>query len=65
MREIKEQVPKEVYDDYAAMSYKDRSRLIESRIPKEWILGYGYYGHRLERTEDKYFIVHSVGSSCD
>lgn len=65
MKEIKQEISKEAFDNYRLMRYSERSKLIKKKIPMEWVLGYGYYGHRLSIYGDKYYLVHTVGDSCD
>ena len=65
MREVKQEICKELYEDYKAMTYAERVKAIKSNIPIEWELGYGYYGHRLTQYGDKCYIVHTIGNTCD
>ena len=65
MQEIKKEITKEQYEDYLGMTYKARNEEIKDKIPIGWLLGYGYYGHRLMQYGDKYYIVHTIGSTCD
>ena len=65
MREIRQEISEELYSEYRAMRYSERSKLIKGKIPIEWVLGYGYYGHRLSAYGDKFYVVHTIGDSCD
>lgn len=65
MKQIKEELSKEKYSEYQRLSYSDREALIEQEVPAQWIYGYGYYGHSLLCRDGKYFIIHTIGNSCD
>lgn len=47
MQEVKEEISKDLYDQYKDMEYCDRKAIIEKDIPLNWKYGYGYYGHTL------------------
>ena len=65
MQEVKQEIAKELYEDYMAMKYKDRNELLKVGMPTDWIFGYGYYGHRLMSSGGKYYVVYSLGETCD
>ncbi len=67
MQEIKKEISKEEYERYTEMSYKQFQDETKETIPIEWFCGYGWYGGRLYKdTEDnKYYIIHKIGNSCD
>ena len=66
MRQVKEEITKEQYEDYAAMTVRDRMKFIEESITEpRWVYGYGYYGNSIETDGSKYYIVHRIGETCD
>lgn len=66
MRQVKEEITKEQYEDYAAMTVRDRVKFIEESITgQSWLYGYGYYGNFIETDGIKYYIVHRIGETCD
>lgn len=65
MRQVREEITKERYEELEKMDGKERAKVISNEIPIEWAIGYGWYGCFLAKTEDKYFIVHNLGSTCD
>ena len=65
MQEVKEEISIELYDKYKDMEYCDRKAIIEKDIPLNWKYGYGYYGHTLTRKNDKCYIIHILGETCD
>jgi hypothetical protein len=65
MQEVKEEISQELYIRYQAMNRSEFLKAIDKQIPLEWRFGYGYYGARLEQMDDKYYVVYTVGDSCD
>lgn len=66
MRQVKEEITKEQYEDYAAMTVRDRMKFIEESVKDPyWMYGYGYYGNFIETDGSKYYIVHRIGETCD
>ena len=65
MREIRQEISKELYSEYHSMRYPERSEIIKEHVPIEWLYGYGYYGHRLSAYGGKFYVVHTVGDTCD
>lgn len=65
MKEIRSAISKDTYDRYMSMPAKKWKEEVDEIIPQAWICGYGYYGNRLEAKDGKYYIVHSIGDSCD
>lgn len=65
MQRVEWEITEEEYKRLEAMSYGERVEEIESKIGADWKYGYGYYGHSLIEKEGKYYIVHSIGDSCD
>lgn len=67
MSEIKREITKEEYDRLMSLTDAERKAEIEATVPISWWCGYGYYGFRLTHytNEDKYYIIHTIGSSCD
>ena len=63
MTVVKEEISKEKFDKLSKMSGKEFED--ELQIPIEWYCGYGYYGTALKQVGDKYYAMHSIGSSCD
>lgn len=63
MRYVKKIISKEEYDKYSKMNKKD---LVDSLdLPVEWVCGYGYYGCDVINKGEEYYIIHTVGDSCD
>lgn len=48
-----------------ALSFGEREKEVESRLPEDIRCGYGYYGHTLRQDNGECFIVCNVGDSCD
>ena len=65
MRDVEQEISKEQYDKYQAMSRARFFAEIEQQISAEWRLGYGHYWARLAKRDGIYFIVHTIGSHCD
>ena len=65
MNDVYSEISKEKYDDYASRPYGEWKSEVEKTLPTAWICGYGYYGSRLATKDGKYYLVHSIGSSCD
>lgn len=66
MRQVKEEITKEQYEDYAAMTVIDRMKFIEESVTDPcWMYGHGYYGNFIKTDGSKYYIVHKIGETCD
>lgn len=65
MKDIYKEITKEIYDRYLSMSVGDWKAEVRKTIPIEWECGYGYYGTDLVARDGKYYIVHTLGSTCD
>lgn len=65
MKEIHQEISEELYNEYRAMRYPERSAVIKKHVPFEWLYGYGYYGHRLSAYGGKFYVVHTIGDTCD
>lgn len=66
MQQIREEITKEQYEDYAAMNTRERMKAIKESITDvSWLFGYGYYGNFIETDGSKYYIVHRIGETCD
>lgn len=66
MRQVKEEITKEQYEDYAAMTVRDRMKFIEESVTDpSWLYGYDYYGNFIETDGSKYYIIHRIGETCD
>lgn len=65
MQDVKLKITEEDYERYNAMDEIDFYKEIEAGIPIAWACGYGWYGCRLRKVENEYYIIHKLGSSCD
>jgi len=65
MREVKEEISREMYTNYMARPKAEWLPEVEKTIPESWICGYGYYGTELRAMDGKYYLVYSIGDSCD
>lgn len=65
MKEILREITKAEYDEYSLMDKGAFNNLIEKSIPIHWAMGYGWYGVALRKKDEKYYLVHSIGESCD
>ena len=65
MREVKEEITREMYTNYMARPKKEWRAEIEKTIPAAWVCGYGYYGTDLVARDGKYYLIHCIGDSCD
>ena len=65
MRNVYEEITKEQYDEYKSEDPKIWKKEIRDKIPISWECGYGYYGTDLGIKDGKYYIIHTLGSSCD
>ena len=63
MQEVKRKISKEEYDRLD--NCEDLYKVIAPTIPISWECGYGWYGCRLRKEGDEYYIVHTIGDSCD
>ena len=63
MNYIKEEISKEKYDQCKDMRYGELKKQFD--IPIEWECGYGYYGCCVFEKDGKYYVEHTIGSSCD
>lgn len=62
---IRKSIDKNTYENYLSLDKKSFLEEVEATIPIEWKLGYGWYGARLEEKNGEYFIIHTIGSTCD
>ena len=65
MNDVYDKISKEKYDDYMSRPYGEWKPEVEKTLPMSWICGYGYYGSRLVAKDGEYYLVHTIGSSCD
>lgn len=65
MQQIEREISKELYDNYASRSAADWKAEIREKLPESWVCGYGYYGTDLVAKNGKYYLIHTIGSSCD
>lgn len=61
---IKNEISKELYDKVKNIE-KWPERMQYFDIPIEWKCGYGYYGCDVMEQDGKFYVVHTIGSSCD
>lgn len=64
-RIIKREITIAEYNRYMEMPKAEQRQEIELLVPREWYMGYGYYGYNLIEQDDKYYIAFKVGTSCD
>lgn len=64
MKYIKQQITKDEYEESMNNPTVYKSK-IEKNIPIQWSCGYGYYGFQTKEEDGNFFIVHTIGSSCD
>ena len=66
MRTVKHEITKEQYDKLKDMSYqKQHNHIFSAGVPVIWECGYGYYGHKLVKSGDNYWVEFTLGNSCD
>ena len=66
METITDKITEARYKELEAMTYEEQhASLFPNGIPETWANGYGYYGHALISTGQKYFVQYKIGSSCD
>ena len=65
MRDIYEKITKEMYDYYMSTPRSEWLPEVEKKLPASWVMGYGYYGTDLAIRDGEYYLVYSIGSSCD
>ncbi len=65
VKDIDVEITKEEYEKYHAMNISVLNKVMEDKVPSEWIYGYGWYGCRPLYINGKYIIRHRVGTSCD
>ena len=65
MRYVKQEITKDNYEAWKDLKGKDLEDKFD--IPISWYTGYGYYGCALkyDESEDKYYVIHTIGSTCD
>ena len=65
VKDVDIEISKEKYEEYCQMNISVLNNMIEQKIPKEWICGYGWYGCRPLYVQGKYILRHRLGTSCD
>lgn len=65
MRNVYREISEELYNDYISRPASEWKSEIRKNIPIEWSAGYGYYGTDLMTKDGKYYLVHTIGSTCD
>jgi hypothetical protein len=65
MQEVKREISEELYKEYKAMSRSQFLKTIDEHIPMSWRYGYGHYGARLAKIDGKYYVIHTIGDTCD
>lgn len=65
MNYVKEEISKENFEAWKDLKGKELEE--KFNIPIAWYCGYGYYGCSLtyDANADKYYAVHTIGSTCD
>lgn len=61
---ITKKITKEEYQESKNSPQNYREKVYDN-LPQSWVAGYGYYGFRTYEKDDKYYIDHTIGSSCD
>ena len=62
MNYVKREIDKELYDK-AKDGNLPADELFD--IPDAWKFGYGYYGYGVKEENGKYYVYHTIGSTCD
>lgn len=65
MRHVEREISRELYENYMSRPVAEWKAEVRKNVPIEWICGYGYYGTDLVARDGKYYLVHTIGSSCD
>lgn len=65
MQTCKEEITKEQYKELSKLSEGQLYGFVKKDIPDHWRYGYGWYGCRLVEKDDKFYIYHTIGDSCD
>lgn len=65
MQEVKREISEGMYKEYKAMSRSAFLKTIDEQIPIDWRFGYGHYGARLAKIDGKYYVIHTIGDTCD
>ena len=66
MKTVKHKLSQEEYEKLKQMPYPEQhTHLFPDGVPVMWECGYGYYGHKLVRNEEGYWVEFTLGSSCD
>lgn len=66
MRYVKEEITKEKYELLKSMPYNEQHKeLFPNGLPVDWECGYGYYGHAFKEENGRYYVFHTLGSTCD
>lgn len=66
MKKVTREISKEEFNRLQKLNHSEQEReLFPDGIPDAWRWGYGYYGHRLVESDDKYYAEFTIGNSCD
>ena len=66
MQKIEWEITEDEYNKYKSMSHKDFNKIMENKIPVQWFCGYGWYGCDLiKKSDNKYYVIHTIGDTCD
>ena len=65
MQYPKVEITEEKYNELSQLTRGELMMEVYKTIPVHWECGYGWYGCRLIREDGKYYIQHTIGSSCD
>lgn len=63
MNRVETEITKEEYERLSKC--ENLNAEIEPTISDIWRYGYGWYGCRLLEHDNRYYIEHNIGSSCD
>lgn len=65
MKDYKIEVTAQDFEKFAAMEQKELTKAVENMMPSWVFCGYGYYGARLAREGNKFYVVGRIGDTCD
>ena len=65
MQTVKSEITEAEYKRYASTPYGEWRKEVEATIPDHWRYGYGWYGCAPMEKDGKFYLVHTIGSSCD
>ena len=67
MIEVRREITKEFYEENVGASHEKSMKAVCDYLGQAITAGYGLYGYYFTRDEkeDKYYLVFSMGSTCD